>query len=559
MAKSAYSENEVAVILNNLVLEKKRAQDLEMELERLNASSQAHHADDIDSVDQTQKFKQLIGVLRKKYEEAQHRNNELQKKIELLLLEQDQQKTAYAQLLEELHKKEEALQGAHKELQNKQLKLQDHEQQFKDSEEEFIALRNQLVSLKEMLQEASLKDQQLNEELEATKQKQSQLERVIQFLRQRAEEAQLENHELSKEFQNSQNLTKELHAKLDEADLREKTLQEQLDEQLNRVEKLKEQESAFQYQVDELNDKLVKWQDKLLIQEKEKQSLESCLKEQKELVASSKNELELFKQTAEKAAQKAKEEHVRHEEAHFKKIEEFEKALSDSRIAQGQEIEEWKKRLLDSSKEAEVVKQAFVKKQEEVEILKLETERLTKTKGDLEERLAQAGSVCDESEAKLKVAQQHLAKKVRETTLLSEKNEEYRLQQLDLQSALENAKAKLIELQSNLELEATHQKRLQEQYQESLKTFEAQALKWEEKYFYMHERWQDAENKLRDLRRQEDHYLKLQNVLNQLASFMGPSLSQVTHTQELLDYPEKEIHSFNDIARPSFIEKNELS
>lgn len=558
MTKSAYSENEVAVLLNNLVLEKKRAQDLEMELERVNASSPLYPADDMESVDQTQKFKQLIGVLRKKYEEAQHKNNESQKKIELLLLEQDQQKTAYASLLEELHKKEEVVQELHKELQVKELKLLDHEQQFKDSEEELIALRNQLAFLKEMLQEASLKDQQLKEELEATKQKQSQLERVIQFLRQRAEEAQLENHELSKEFQASQALAKELQIEMDEADLREKTLQEQLDEQLNSVEKYKEQETAFQYQVNELNDKLAKWQDRLLIQEKEKQILESSLKEQKELMTASKEEFELIKQTMERALQQAKEEQIKHEEAHLKKIEEFEKTIIDNRLATEQIIEEWRGKLLVSSKEAELVKQAFVKKQDDVENLKNETEHLAKAQADLEEKLASAGNERDESESRLKVAQQHLAKKVREATLLSEKNEEYRLQQLELQNTVETSKAKLIELQSNLEMEANHQKRLQDQYQESLKTFEAQALKWEEKYFFMHERWQDSEIKLRDLRRQEDHYLKLQNVLNQLASFMGPSLSLVTHTQESLEYPEKGNQGFSDKATLSFIEKNEL-
>lgn len=482
MSEIPYSPEEVDEIMHNLLLEKKRVQELEIELEKF-------QKDPSYTGEQIQKFKQLIGVLRKKYEEAQHRSAELQKRIEQFLVEQEQQKTVQFSFIEEQKQKDLRIRELITELKEAQNKQQETAQNLKDSEEELTALRGQLIQLREHLQNGS--DGCSKQELENAKQKISQLERVIQFLRVRAEEAHLENQDLNREMGKANSLASELNGKLEET-----------------------------------------------INSYEKKGIELC-----DQLTVAKEELEFTKQVMEKALQDATEEAKKSSHDYEKKIRELENefsALKDKlknveserdhaqQIAEAkmsEEIELLKQKQKDQLKELESLKIAFVKKQEELDHFQNENAQLSKKLSEIEDQKNKAENLQEETESRLKVAQQHLAKKVRETTLLSEKNEEYRVQQLELQSGLDAAKAKIIELQSNLEMEGQHQKRLQEQYQEGLKSFEAQALKWEEKYFQMQEKWQEAETQIREFKRVEERHAKLQQVLNHLGNLLGTPLS----------------------------------
>jgi len=521
LVKSTYSEEEVSEILDNLIQERKRAQDLEIELERI--QKEAAFRDPVEATgDQTQKYKQLIAVLRKKYEEAQ-------KRIEQFTLEQDRQKSFAGEC-----------EGLSAELKESQNRLAETTQNLKESEDELDALREQLVKLKETIHATGNDDLKTKEELESSKQKQAQLERVIQFLRQRSEEAHLENHELVQEVQKVQAAMKELHSQLEAVQSREKHF-------LNQNEQLKEQCALAQGELHKLKETSQGSRATLETLERDKALAEKHLSEQKE-------ELEFIKQMMMKALQEAKEERAKSEERYLQRIGELETqsaaisqsqakeasifkeklrtveserdhALETAREKYAVDLEEWRKKQAEQLKETESLKQAFVRKQEELEQLQNETAHLAKAQADLEDQLHKTEGGRDEAESRLKVAQQHLAKKVRETTLLSEKNEELRLQHLELQNALEVSKAKLIELQSNLEMEGQHQRRLHEQYQEGIKSFEGQALKWEEKYFQMHEKWQEAENRIREFKRLEERYFKIQQLLNQLGGILGTPLA----------------------------------
>ena len=154
---------------------------------------------------------------------------------------------------------------------------------------------------------------------------------------------------------------------------------------------------------------------------------------------------------------------------------------------------------------------------------------LTRSLAEAEDFATQSECNRQEQESRLKVAQQHLAKKLREATILSGKNEEMHHQVINLEKELGQAKTKQLELQTTLETNIATQKRLQEQYQDTIKSFESQSSKWEEKYFQMHQKWQDAEGRNRELKKLEERFIKLQNVIGSLSPLLSHSISVPVH------------------------------
>ena len=53
---------------------------------------------------------------------------------------------------------------------------------------------------------------------------------------------------------------------------------------------------------------------------------------------------------------------------------------------------------------------------------------------------------------------------------------------------------------------------MQDQLHESLKGNESQIIKWEEKYFQMYDKWQESENRIRELNKFEEKHLQMQNL-----------------------------------------------
>lgn len=137
----------------------------------------------------------------------------------------------------------------------------------------------------------------------------------------------------------------------------------------------------------------------------------------------------------------------------------------------------------------------------------------------------QLKNLLEDSEARLKVAQQHLAKKVKEAALLNEKLEEHHNHLIDLEQITEEQKSQLAQLQSHVDLYQKQEKRLQEQLHEALKGTESQVAKWEEKYFRMYDKWQESENRIRDLKKFEEKHQQMQSLLANLGTFMGASFN----------------------------------
>lgn len=501
MNKSTYAENEESDLLQNLFNERQRVQELEEELERVHKTSK--NALEIGS-DQTLKFKQLVSILRKKYDEAQHKNTETREKFDKFLLDHDKLKKTYEESLHEQKQKEIQLHNVSSELKILKDQIQDLRTENQDKEEELNSLKEQLIKLKDFLQNKETYEENTKSELETYKQKQKQFERVVHYLRKRLEEAHLENKELFDTFQNTQQINKQLESSLQESNAQIVVMQNEL-QQL----KTKQLEQEAKDNV-------------------EQNAKKEFFDEQLKLLISSKEDLEQIKDTVVLNLKEFKDEKLKSEEINLKKIEMLQKELAEVHEHKILEIQELSKSLLEwqndsaaAKKEAEGYQKDLEAKCSELALIREELTQLANVNTGYKERLDLLEANKEESEAALRMAQQHLAKKVRETTVMAEENEELKQQNRDLQNALDFSKLKVAEYQNTLEQEYQNQKKLQEQYQEGLKSFEMHTLKWEEKYFAMQQKWQESESRLREFKNFEEKYQKMHSILNHLSNLLG--------------------------------------
>jgi chromosome segregation ATPase len=166
-----------------------------------------------------------------------------------------------------------------------------------------------------------------------------------------------------------------------------------------------------------------------------------------------------------------------------------------------------------------------IKEQEALILQKEETLLLhSQEKELLSAEREQLKSGQEESENKLKVAQQHLAKKVKESTLLNEKVLDLQNQLHEAYQMVESQKNQLNHLQAAVDLYQKQEEKLQDQLHQVLKGTESQVAKWEEKYFHMYSKWQESENKSRELKKYEEKCLLMQNQMQSLlGNFMSTS------------------------------------
>lgn len=375
--------------------------------------------------------------------------------------------------------------------------------------------------------------------------KEAQLERVILFLRNRTDQLDLEKKTLLEKLNTLEASLPSLQTKMEDQD-----------------ERLAE-EAALKAQFETLRKAAIESAGKASAFEKQ-------LKEEQEKTANAIRELEKHRLLATQSMQELKEERRKTEEALQAKIAKLEedtakihtvhsddshqmeeqrraidiykaqiaekqkeaddtfKKLQDQLIAH-QELtqftEEIKLKLQKADEARRSAQESLSSKDNQIESLNAQVANLARSLSDLEETVEQTQSEKTEQESRLRVAQQHLAKKVRETTILAEKNEEYRLKVLELEQALEQMRSKTLELQTSLDRESQHQKQMADQYQESIKAIEGQGAKWEQKYFEIHQRWQEVESRNKELKRLEDRFNKMQSALSHLSSIMSSSMN----------------------------------
>lgn len=142
----------------------------------------------------------------------------------------------------------------------------------------------------------------------------------------------------------------------------------------------------------------------------------------------------------------------------------------------------------------------------------------------LEEEHYNAKRLIEEKEHEIRIAQQHLGKKIKELAILNEKHEEAQKYTLEQQKALNESRFKLNAFQINLDTHIEQEKKLQEQILEMTKAAEIQTKKWEEKYFQMLEQIKQLELHNKELKNVEEKYAQMQSLLNNLGSIVSTPL-----------------------------------
>ncbi len=164
----------------------------------------------------------------------------------------------------------------------------------------------------------------------------------------------------------------------------------------------------------------------------------------------------------------------------------------------------------------------------------------------------------DDSETNLNTAQHHLAKKLKETTLLTEQFEEQQNNLKHFQLLVEENDSHILTLQNDLENHQKHEKKLQDQLHESLKSTEIQVAKWEQKYFEMYDKWQISENQIRELKKLEEKHIQMQNLLSNLGNYMGHSFSPNQIVQAMTSAANGDNKTTEFLFNPSVAENNKL-
>ena len=128
---------------------------------------------------------------------------------------------------------------------------------------------------------------------------------------------------------------------------------------------------------------------------------------------------------------------------------------------------------------------------------------------------------CEEQEQNVRAAQQHLARKLKEAALQSEKNEEQQQMISELQTVLEKANAKTEEVKHDLELQLQQERSHQEQLKTTLKASETHAQQWEHKYTQLQSKFHELERQNKELKALEERQIQVQGLLNNVGLLMG--------------------------------------
>lgn len=138
----------------------------------------------------------------------------------------------------------------------------------------------------------------------------------------------------------------------------------------------------------------------------------------------------------------------------------------------------------------------------------------------------------EEHEKSEKIAQQHLAKKLKEAALQTEKIEEQQILIATLQTALTGCHEQLESTKSHYESQLKQEQSLHEQLQNNLKIVEASVIEWENKYAQLNYRYQEIEKQNQGLKAIEEKQIQLQGLLNHVGRLMGNASSPRSSIQQ---------------------------
>lgn len=492
-----------------------------------------------------ERLKLLVASLKKKYGDAVSQAYTLDGKCRELTTENSILKQAQTALTQQFNQN---LVDLHK----LQIFKNDIEPEFHktkellhDSEEEIQALRDQHTELKNFILSHEEDSKKAHEELAAIKLKETQLERVIQFLRKRSEEAHLETNQLASELATHQELIQNLNDELTRSHNAARELKEQLHQEKEEHKSSKEEVQAISQQQKELHTRYTELADETDRLTETKESQEKEIQEKKEALQALQKEHAFVKQVMMRSVEEAKEAVIKLEKKNEEIQKDFEEKLKAKDVYYQSEIDVLKEEIRSyETKQLEVAKLYESKAEVETEKARLQLELIETNK-----RLQESHAEKQDLDNRLKTAQQHLAKKVRDSSLTNERMEEQKSKINEQQNQLYLLQVKIGELKNSLVMEAEHQKRQALKEAEVLKNKELQIHRLEEKYFQLHEKWSQTEAELRELKKVEERFREMQSLFSNLGSFLNttpfkpPSTPLELPKPEPFPEPAKEISS----------------
>lgn len=166
--------------------------------------------------------------------------------------------------------------------------------------------------------------------------------------------------------------------------------------------------------------------------------------------------------------------------------------------------------------------QILVKRKEtSLEELERAKSSIEKEKQASENEALQLKRKIEEVNSRAQMAQQHLAKKVKETTLLSEDLERKNHQLQESRNSLAASHNQLSELRNAFENQTQEKRKLEDKLQDTVRTMDEKLQRWEAKYEDLYKRWQQSEASNKELSKQKEKLDQLQSFLSNLSG--GPS------------------------------------
>lgn len=380
--------------------------------------------------------------------------------------------------------------------------------------EQIEGINREKELLREELSEVQKKSKALEEKLLLTQQ---QSQKEIEQLQQLLEDQKIQGDDLETVVSttSSHYLRRELEMikrTLIEGAKETKSLESRYIDVLNEKVELEHQCKQLQQQIENQSSNLTAFQERLHEAEERKKNLEYSLQaKEAEWVESCQQRQDLYIRIEQLNTMMKEKELIQDKYEQLKEEWKHAHELLEEAIEARMQMDGHVNQLEAIAANQETQLQEFV---EQLQVLHQE-------KGLIESERDQFKMLLDESETRLKMAQQHLAKKVKESALLSEKIEEQQSDLADIAYKIEDQKTQIAQLQASVDLYQKQEKRLQDQLHEALKGTESQIVKWEEKYFRMYDKWQESENRVRELKAFEEKHIQMQNMLANFGKFMG--------------------------------------
>jgi len=539
---NTYTDDEFKKVLKNLFSEKKRVKDLQKQLEERGIAKKFQSKlGEAHKLSIAAEYAQLKSDFLEKEKENRHFKNQLERVRPALKKLVDALKHTREELEDERKKAPDDLAAALEKTATleKQIEtLQEEHLRLQKEQDESVATRQRAVDLEAQLQKIQEAEHKEVQRFESEKNK------LVERLAEALAQGQRQAKEL-KELEMNLNAVAQ-RAESSEHSLEQFETLKQEHTLLNKhvahiEEEIERERQAFAYQAREWETRDAHYkriyaeleEAKAQLQETDlasvREEYEAKLKQ--EALKAEKTVAELCKAHEEHLLTKQKEatgliEHLnlaiveaRAERDHLKaefnvQQEEYAQLMGQKEQSQEQKAEGYYAKMKElSARHAEMV--------EKHERLQKQWMQSEKELPAIRSALHNATLRCNEQESEIHKGQQHLAKKVKESTLLRDLAERQKEQLLELQASIDQQKNQIDQMQNRLNLQQMHEEKLQAMAKERAQSAEESAKEWQNKFLSMQQDWQEQKTELVELQKMRQQYDQMASTVSNLKNILG--------------------------------------